>query len=297
MRWWCSAQTVVWDWTWRPYIGVWILASVLIVWHTLLLRRVGSGHSGTARRDSARHRASFIAGVVCLWAALDWPLGPLGASYLASVHMIQFLIVGLIAPPLLLLGIPHQTYARLKSHGAVYRILQNLTHPLTAFFLFNIAMTLSHWPAIVDALMVSQLGSFVLDISWLVFGLVFWWPVVAPVPERGGFKLIHKVGYLALNAILIRPPFAILLFSPFPAYATYELAPPIPGTFALDDQQLAAIFMKAGSAWIMAGGIAVLIFQWHRKHVASGADTTRSSRSSAGTHGPAVTSVETDRGG
>ncbi len=277
MRWWCSAQTVAWDWTWRPYIGVWVFAGILILWHTMHLRALGATTDNAGRRARAGQRASFIAGVGCLWAALDWPLGPLGASYLVSVHMIQFLIVGLIAPPLLLLGIPRLTYERLKSRGVVYRILQNITHPLSAFFIFNVAMTLSHWPAIVDGLMVSQLGSFLLDISWLAIGLVFWWPVVGPVPERPGFKLMHKVGYLALNAILIRPPFAILLFSPFPVYATYELAPPIPGTFALDDQQLAAIFMKVGSAWIMAAGMAVLIIQWHRRNTTDAAVLTSDS--------------------
>lgn len=64
--------------------------------------------------DRGRHAASFSSGLLVLWAALDWPLGPLGASYLASVHVLQFLLIALVAPPLLLAGLPRATFAALQ---------------------------------------------------------------------------------------------------------------------------------------------------------------------------------------
>ena len=38
-------------------------------------------------------------------------------------------------------------------------------------------ISVTHWPSVVDWLMATQLGSFVLDVTWLLAGLVFWWPV------------------------------------------------------------------------------------------------------------------------
>ncbi len=32
-----------------------------------------------------------------MWAALDWPIGKLGAGYLASAHTIEFLLLTLLA--------------------------------------------------------------------------------------------------------------------------------------------------------------------------------------------------------
>jgi len=96
MQWWCSAQGIPWSWTWRPYVGVWLLIAALGVAGWLFTRRTGR---------TRLQRVSFLTGLLLLWAALDWPIGTLGAGYLASVHMVQFLLIVFYAPPLILLGL------------------------------------------------------------------------------------------------------------------------------------------------------------------------------------------------
>ena len=64
-----------------------------------------------------------------------------------------------------------------------------------------------------------------------------------------------------LNAFLIRPPFAMMIFSESPIYEIYELAPP-PAQDALNDQQFAGAVMKIGSAWIMFAGVLVIFRNW-----------------------------------
>lgn len=257
MRWWCSSQSVAWEWTWQPYLGVWILVLAVGVVYAWSVRGMSAGHRGRT--------VLFAAGLLVLWAALDWPLGPLGASYLASIHVLQFLLIGLIAPALLLAGVPPALFHRLPDRPVLFRFIERVTHPVAAFFIFNIVMTLGHWPSVVDTLMASQLGSFALDITWLVGGVIFWWPVVAPVPARPKFSFMLQIAYLAANGLLIRPPSVIMLYAKFPVYAVYELAPPIPGTSAMDDQQLAGVVMKVGSAWIMMLGVGVLFYLWYGK--------------------------------
>ncbi|MDA1095693.1 MAG: cytochrome c oxidase assembly protein [Chloroflexi bacterium] len=208
-------------------------------------------------------RISFGLAVFLLWASLDWPLGPLGAGYLASVHMTQFLAVGVAAPALLLLSLPPAAYDGLLGRPRILYVLDGITSPMSAFFLFNIGMTVTHWPGVVDTLMPTQFGSFLLDAAWLAGGLIFWWPVIAPVPHRPGFHPLGKIAYLALNAFLIRPPFAMMIFSERPIYSIYELAPP-PGGDAVNDQQFAGAIMKIGTAWIFFVGVVVLFKRWVR---------------------------------
>jgi putative membrane protein len=265
MQWWCaSSQGVAWSWTWQPYAGVWLFIALIAIGYWLYLRRVRPTGPGE-RRVRIRHIGLFAAGLIGLWIALDWPLGPLGSGYLASVHMVRYLLIALIAPPLLLLGLPKQAFSDLGDHPRAYDFLKNTTQPLIAFFIFNVVISVTHWPSIVDRLMATQAGSFVLDIAWLVAGLIFWWPVISPVPEWPNFTHVWKLAYLGLNGIIVRPVFFILLFSKFPAYATYELAPPIGATSALSDQQLAAGVMKLGTAWTMIIAIAFVFFSWVRE--------------------------------
>lgn len=210
-------------------------------------------------------RAAFAAGLLFLWLALDWPLGALGAGYLASAHMVQFLFIALVAPPLLLTGLPAAAYRPLTRRPALVRVLRVLTHPLVALAFFNVVLVTTHWPSVVDGLMGSQLGSFFLDLAWLGAGFVLWWPLAAPIPERGGFTYLYKVGYLILATILNTPAFALLTFSGLPLYATYELAPPVYGIPARIDQQVAGLLMKIGGGLIYWVAITILFFRWYRR--------------------------------
>ena len=240
-------------------MGVWAGMLLLILGYCLILSRIDDSHE-SSRLQKGR-RAAFVLAIFLLWASLDWPLGPLGASYLASVHMVQFLSVGIAAPALLLLAFPTTTYEPLRRRPRLTKVLSDLTHPITAFFIFNIVMTVTHWPGVVDLFMPTQLGSFALDATWMLGGVIFWWPLIVPVPERPGFHSLGKIAYLALNAFLIRPPFAMMIFSKSPIYAIYELAPP-PARDALNDQQLAGAVMKIGSAWIMFAGVLFVFRIW-----------------------------------
>src|SRR5690242_14931503 len=99
MQWWCAALGETWTWNWRAYPGVWLFVLAFV-----LLRRwlLGTGSWSLAPR---REKVAFVSGVIILWASLDWPLGPIAAGYLASAHSLQFLLITMIAAPLLLLGV------------------------------------------------------------------------------------------------------------------------------------------------------------------------------------------------
>ena len=106
MRWWCSATGQPWTWAWRPYPGVWLLVGLLAFWY------LRSQWSETTGSEARRHGAWYFSGLFCIWLALDWPVGALGAGYLASVHTATYLLLSLVAPPCLILGIPDASLRR-----------------------------------------------------------------------------------------------------------------------------------------------------------------------------------------
>ena len=261
MQWWCSAQSRAWEWTWQAYPGVWLFVGAIAAAYVLILRRVGP--DAGSRRD----RVAFASGLLALWAALDWPIGALGAGYLASVHMLQYLLIVLVAPPLLLLGVPSAAYEGLRRR-APDGLLGPITHPLVTLAVFGVVVYWTHLPGVVDVLMASQAGSFVIDLAWLLAGLLFWWPVVAPVPARPGFPDGLKMGYLFLATLINTLPYAFLTFGELPFYGLYELAPPVSGITTRQDQQIAGLLMRMGGGLVLWTAITILFFRWFREETA-----------------------------
>ncbi len=260
LQWWCSAQGTPWSWAWRPYPGVWLFVAALAVAYWLAVRN---------DRPVGRRRGFALAGLAFLWLALDWPIGALGGGYLASVHMVQFLLIAILAPPLLLLGVPDGAWQRL-ARSRVARALRLLTHPLVSLAIFQTVLVWTHLPSVVDRLMTTQAGSFAIDTVWLLGGTVFWWPVAAPVPERRRFGYPLKMGYLFLATVLNTMPYAFLTFGETPYYGIYELAPRVSGIPARQDQQVAGLLMKVGGGLILWTAITILWFRWYGRDVSAG---------------------------
>lgn len=265
MQWWCSTSNVPWDWSWRAYPGVWLFIILLFV----LIRRwnaAGARRAGTSGFEQLR-AASLGAGTALLWIALDWPVGALAAGYLASVHMAQFMMIAMVAAPLLLYGITPSALQLIERRPALMRVLGIITKPIPALVLFNIIIAVTHTPVVVDTLMPSQLGNMAIDLLWLAGGTVFWWPVVFNVPSRPKFVDPLKIGYLIIG-LMFSPVnigvSAFLVYSRFPLFRTYELAPPIPGVSTVFDHQLAGLMMSVGGGMIALVGMSVLFFRWAR---------------------------------
>jgi putative membrane protein len=204
-------------------------------------------------------------GVLLIWLMLDWPVGTLGAGYLVSVHAAQFLVLAFIAPPLLLLGVPAERWAalgrRLDGGGVAAAAIRVATYPVVAGAAFNLVVLVTHLPGVVDGLMGRQAGAFAIDLAWVLAGILFWWPIVAPVPARlGGTPA--SILYLFLGTVVHTMLAMWLLLSRYPVYGIYELAPPLAGRSAMADQAVAGGIMELIGGGLIIGAIAVLFFRW-----------------------------------
>lgn len=266
MRWWCAAVDAPWSWVPRPYIGVWILCGALLALYFRSRAVYRRDHPDAPADPKDRRRAVwFVLGTGFLWVASDWPLGALGAGYLSAVHMLQYMLYTLGAAPLLLMGMPEWMLRNLLRHTRLDTAYRLVANPVVAALLFNLVLIATHAPVSVDALRSTQVGSFALDMVWLLSGIILWTPVVSPLPERQARSAPAKLVYLFLAAAVVPMiPGGFIAFSPEPLYGTYELAPRI-GPSALEDQQMAGVIMKVGNLPVIWTVMAVIWFRWYER--------------------------------
>lgn len=264
MSFWCAATGQPWTWAWKAYPGVWLFIGLLALgvwrWNRAAARRAGT--------TAPPAHPAFAAGLVILWLSLDWPIGALGAGHLASVHMLQFLLMALVAPPLLLFGPTRDAVAMLQGPGAGRSIARWLVSPFPALVQFSVVVLATHLPAVVDTLMATQAGSMTIDLLWIGSGLAFWWPLIRDVPRHPRFTHPVKIGYVILGLMFSPVMFGLVGFlvnSETPMYRVFELAPPLPGVDARADHVLAGTLMSVGGMTVAFVAISVLFYRWNRE--------------------------------
>ncbi len=262
MQFWCSATDTAWSWAWKPFPGVWIFV-ILVGLAVSRLERSGARAAGVTPRPM--HPLALL-GVLTLWLALDWPIGALGAGYLASIHMLQFLLIALVAAPAILAGLSPQALGVL-TRGKPGVVLERLTRPVLALLIFNGVVLLTHLPPLVDGLMRTQLGSMLIDLLWLGSGLLFWFPVIAALPARPTFVPPLRMLYLVVGLMFSPIMFGLagfMVYAQRPLYAIYELAPPFAGWTAKMDHEVAGVMMSVMGATVAFIGLSVIFFRWSK---------------------------------
>lgn len=266
MSWWPAASGDEWSWSWQAFPAVWFLVGLIAVSYVAALR--GPGRRRTLLGEPAatrRQQLWFALGVVALWLALDWPLGALGNGYSLTARIVQHLVIGFVAAPLLLLGLPEWMGAALVRSPRVRAVMNQLLRPWVASLLFDGAFLLSIVPSVVDGWQPSLFGSFVLTAFWLISGLLVWWPLIAPA---GGYQRLNYMlvaPYLFTQFLLPKVPATFYLFSGESYYEVYRDAPRVWPDFssALDQQVAGGVIWLAGGALVVTA-IYMMMLRWQR---------------------------------
>jgi putative membrane protein len=257
-------------WTaWHPHAGVLLglsaAGSLYAVGLTRLWRAVGRG------RGVARWRAAcYAAGIVALAVALASPLDALG-EVLFWGHMVQHLVLIVVAAPLLVLGAPlvpllwvadgpgrrciGAWWRRWPAARAVRAIAAVLTTPLLAWLLHVGAVWAWHLPAAYEAALGDERIHALEHLSFLGTAVLFWWVVLQPAGRRRlsqGMAILYVVTAGMQGGLLG----ALLTFAGKPFYATQSAGAAAWGLTPLEDQQLAGLIMwlPAGLAYLAAAG-------------------------------------------
>ncbi len=261
LSWWCSGSAGrPWEWTYTPFVGVWLLVLSLAGLYVAAHR---TNVTGTTHSFERRHTLRLVLGLAVIFVASEWPLGPLGAGYSATVAMVRVILYSFVAAPLLLTAIPSWLLRFLIAPRPVFAIVRALTRWPAAYFVFNLTLVAVNTPLAVDGLKTTQLGSFALDAALLIASLFLWYPVFGPSDVLPRLGDPGRTLYVLANTIIPIAPASFLTFSRFPLFRIYELAPPfMTGFDPLSDQQLAGIIMKVVGGLALLGYAAVLFFSW-----------------------------------
>ena len=233
------------------------------------------GHAWMAR-DAAdferKHSLYFGLGLVTIWVALETPIDPIADHYLDSVHMLQHVLLGFVAPPLLLLGLSASMVGRLVRIPGV----RTLTEPIPAQFLAGVVMIGWHVPALYDATLYSEPLHVLEHITFIVAGVLLYWPMIRATSAHSRWQMSPGARLLyILVATLPQDGVALaLIFSRVPFYEYYTNTPRLIDSLTpLIDQTVAgAVLMIFGKATMVVAALAIMI-EWfgdeHRADEAS----------------------------
>jgi putative membrane protein len=235
-----------------------VLAPILLMvgiyaWRFRQVRR-----DGDTRGATWLHAVAFAGAVLALLAALVSPIDGLGEDYLFSAHMLQHVLLGDIAPLLLLLSLSRVMLRPVTRRlMRVERALGPLASPVTAIVIWLGTMYLWHIPALYDAAIESPLLHALEHLSFFAAGIALWWPLVQPIPMRRALTGLQPLGYIAAAKGGLAALGLFLAWSSAAHYPWYEDAPRIWGLSAVEDQNVAGVIMMVEQSLTL-----VLVMVW-----------------------------------
>lgn len=237
-----------------------------------------------------RQIANFTAGILVIFIALSSPIHVLSDNYLFSAHMLQHVLLTLVAPPLLILGMPEWLLRPLLRPNLSFRVARITTHPIAAFALFNVVFSIWHVPALYETSVNHHSIHIAEHVVFIGTALLMWWPIASTMPELPRISHPMQMAYLFSLSVAQIIVFATITFAKEPLYEFYANAPRISALSPLVDQQLGAIIMKIGGGVFFMTLFIIVFFRWfgHEESRREANEPRRQRYDLHGSDGPAL---------
>lgn len=262
------ANAVLASWEFNP----WILVPIALI-GAIYARGWWQLHRRAPDRFGFSQLIAFSAGLIVIVCALLSPLDAF-AGWLLTVHMIQHLLLMMVAPPLILWGAPYlpllsglprgfsiDGLGPFLSSSVLRRIARFVSHPVfcwTAFISVNVAW---HVPVMYELALRSPAWHRVEHFSFLTTALLFWLPVIQPRPWVARSPRWMILPYLILADLQNTALSAFLIFYERVVYPTYAAAPRISDLTPLADQAAAGALMWVASSVFFLVPLGVITIQ------------------------------------
>ncbi len=273
-------RAILVSWSWRPEVGLPLLtlgALFVVGWRRLRrLDRAGRPHPQLGQRWRL---ISYGAGLLALVLALLSPIDLLSGQ-LFFMHMIQHMLLVMVAPPLLWLANPMPVLVwglplRLRrlagrqlfgQHASLRRWLTPLTRPVGVWLVYFFILWGWHDPGAYNAALRDDL---VHDLEHLTFfgsAMLLWWHIIGAGPRwhkrfsylgRTAYSLASVPGNMILGV-------AIAL-AETPIYTYYLSVPRVWAVSVLTDQQISGIIMWIPGSMMHLIAAIVLIARWQQQ--------------------------------
>ena len=263
-----SIVNLLFGWTFEPLPTLGI--TVAVGWWWWAVRRVNALHR--ANPVPRTRSVAFGLGMVAIAFALMSGIGRYDTT-LFWVHMIQHILLMLVAAPLVALGAPVTLLLRVTApqtrrqwilpvlHSRFVRVLG---HPVVAWVMFTSMMWVTHFSPLFDAALEDPL---IHDLEHAIFlgsAFLFWWPAVGLDPAP--WRMPHPVRALYAFLQMTQNTFlaVVILGAGGVLYRHYATLRRPWGPTPLEDQQLAAGIMWVAGDIIFLIAILAIIWGWMR---------------------------------
>jgi putative copper resistance protein D len=224
----------------------------------------------TGRSFDRRRLLWFLGGWVALLLALASPIERY-SHVLLSVHMVQHLLITMVAAPLMLLGAPVTLALQASSPRArqVFlvpvlrsRVVKIASNAVVTWSLFAAVMWASHFSPLYERALENQSIHGLEHMLYLVAALLFWWPVVGVDPSPSRISHPARILYLFLSM----PQTALLGLAIYGSdrllYPYYLRTSPLVGQSPIGDQHLAGAIMWTTGMLFIVPALAFVLIDW-----------------------------------
>jgi putative membrane protein len=208
--------------------------------------------------------AVFATGLLLLVLALASPIDAIGAEELFTVHMVQHVLIGDLAPLALLAGLTGPILRPLLALPIVER-LRFLVHPFVALPLWAINLGVWHLPfAYQGALRHDSLHALE-HVCFFVAGVLMWAPVLEILPAPGWFGSGAKMGFVAVVRLYETAIANVFLWAGGVIYPFYERGEELWGISPEGDQAIAGGVMMVEGSLVTFAALAWLFLRLARE--------------------------------
>ncbi|MEH7384458.1 cytochrome c oxidase assembly protein [Bacillus sp. JJ1521] len=193
--------------------GVIFFTLILIVLYMFLLP--------TAKDHKKYKSIAFAGSMLLILFAVGSPLNLLGRM-LFRAHIIQIVVVLLIAAPLLVIGMKTNLLEKGLKNNGVKKVYQFLVHPVFAIVLFHGLFIGYHVPGLFDWIRTGYFTNYFFLVGLILAAALLWWPIIAPIKEQDHMTLKQKLIYIVVNIVLFLPVTLFLWLSNGELYSVYS---------------------------------------------------------------------------
>jgi putative copper resistance protein D len=257
--------------TWSTGFSQWMFSPVVTAALLVIAGLYGWGVLRSVRRRGRSWPAirvgSFAAGLVVVAIATQSSIGVYERD-LFWVHMIQHLLLIMLAPALLVTGRPWMLLLHTGSPG-VHRITKRalrsapvslLTHPVVAAAIYTVTVLITHLTGFMDTLMSSSTAHGGEQLLYLVAGYLYFLPVFGDEPIRWRLSHPMKIALLVVSMPVDTFTGVALMQSNAPRFG-----------MPLSDIRNGGAVMWIGGDFLMFVAILVVFAFWAQHDTARGA--------------------------